>query len=383
MPRACYAVRLLERDMTEALDQHLMETQVGGGRGSVPLEQLVTTDDRPLREELRRQIARLEQQLSELWTAAFPRKGIDWSVGAVGGPRILGAAELERIRDALLVRIREAQTELGRRADVEERNRGLVERMIAEPERYPWVQISNEDVGDRDCKHWHSRPRWGILGMLLGWWRVKLSSGCPLAKGACPSLPRWPRNVRSGPAAPARPRLRRRRSRPSRARRRSASARLPRTRARRRRGARSPWSRSASLAGLILVIVGLIIGTDRGALAIGVGIGLAALGGLELAIREHFAGYRSHSVAPRRRACHRDAWRSLLRGARVARADRPRGDRRGRLRRGVLRLHGDVQAQGGRRVQAALTPACAFASSPGRIRGAARALRQASGAGET
>ena len=43
------------------------------------------------------------------------------------------------------------------------------------------------------------------------------------------------------------------------------------------------------------MVVGLIIGTDRGALAIGVGIGLAALGGLELAIREHFAGFRSHS----------------------------------------------------------------------------------------
>ena len=113
----------------------------------------------------------------------LPRKGIDWSVGAVGGPRILGAAELERIRDALLVRIREAQTEIARRADVEEQNRGLIERMIAEPESYPWVQVSNEDVGDRECKHWHSRPRLGIIGMLMGWWRVKLSSGCPLAEG--------------------------------------------------------------------------------------------------------------------------------------------------------------------------------------------------------
>ncbi len=26
-------------------------------------------------------------------------------------------------------------------------------------------------------------PRWGIIGMFLGWWRVKLSSGCPLATG--------------------------------------------------------------------------------------------------------------------------------------------------------------------------------------------------------
>ena len=170
--------------MAETLDHNLM-TAAGGDRANVPLEQLVTTDDRPVRDELRRQIARLEQQLSELWSSAFPRKGIEWQVGAVGGPRILGAADLERIRDALLIRVREAQTEIARRADVEERNRGLVERMIAEPKSYPWVQISNEDVGDRDCKHWHSRPRWGLVGMLMGWWRVKLSSGCPLAEGPC------------------------------------------------------------------------------------------------------------------------------------------------------------------------------------------------------
>ena len=50
------------------------------------------------------------------------------------------------------------------------------------------------------------------------------------------------------------------------------------------------------LTGIVLVIVGFIIGPDRGALAIGVGIGLAALGGLELTIREHFSGYRSHSA---------------------------------------------------------------------------------------
>src|SRR3990170_61045 len=49
------------------------------------------------------------------------------------------------------------------------------------------------------------------------------------------------------------------------------------------------------LSGIVLLIFGLIIGSERGALAIGVGIGLAALGGLELAIREHFAGFRSHS----------------------------------------------------------------------------------------
>lgn len=172
--------------MPEVVDHKLErshDSHSGGGIGADLPAQLTGADELPLRIELRRQIARLELELSQLWASAFPRRGINWTVGAAGGPRVLGAEDLERVRDGLLIRIREAQQELGRRADVEERNRGLVERMIAEPARYRWVQISNEDVGDRDCKHWHSRPRWGILGMFLGWWRVKLSSGCPLAEG--------------------------------------------------------------------------------------------------------------------------------------------------------------------------------------------------------
>ena len=142
--------------------------------------------ERRARQDLRRQIALLERRLGELFASAFPRQGIDWRVGAVGGPRVLGVAELERVRDALAARLHEARAELGRRGDVEAQNRGLVEAMIAEPQRYQWVQVSNEDVGEPGCRHWHSRPRWGILGMLMGWWRVKLSSGCPLAKGLRP-----------------------------------------------------------------------------------------------------------------------------------------------------------------------------------------------------
>ena len=52
--------------------------------------------------------------------------------------------------------------------------------MIADPDHFKWVRVSNEDIGERGCRHWHVRPRWGVLGMLMGWWRVKLSSGCPL-----------------------------------------------------------------------------------------------------------------------------------------------------------------------------------------------------------
>jgi hypothetical protein len=136
-----------------------------------------------MRQDLRRQIASLEQQLAELFATAFPRAGIGYEVAAAGGPRILGVRDLERVRDRLAYRLREAQEELSRLTWVEERNRETLERMISDPERYRWLRISNEDVGERGCKHWHSRPRWGPVGLFLNWWRVKLSSGCPLARG--------------------------------------------------------------------------------------------------------------------------------------------------------------------------------------------------------
>ncbi len=151
---------------------------------AIPAAPLTERDaERRARRDLRRQIGTLERDLAELFATAFPRRGIGFGVRAAGGPRVLGIAELEQVRDALAIRLREAQVELSARVDVEEQNRELVERMIAEPQRFRWVQVSNEDVGEPGCKHWHSRPRWGILGMLLGWWRVRLSSGCPLATG--------------------------------------------------------------------------------------------------------------------------------------------------------------------------------------------------------
>jgi hypothetical protein len=101
---------------------------------------------------------------------------------------MLTIGDLERIRDRLAHRLAEARAEVARRVDAEEASRGLVERMIADPDEYRWVRVSHEDVGEPGCKHWHSRPRFGILGMLMGWWRVKLSSGCPLAGGRGPAV---------------------------------------------------------------------------------------------------------------------------------------------------------------------------------------------------
>jgi hypothetical protein len=144
------------------------------------LESLLVADEGAARVELRRQIARLELELGELFASAFPRKGIEWSVAPAGGPRILGIGELEQVRDELSERIAEVRGILHDRAYVETRNREFLEQVIADPGRYKWVRISNDDIGEQGCRHWHSRPRWGLLGMLMGWWRVKLSLGCPL-----------------------------------------------------------------------------------------------------------------------------------------------------------------------------------------------------------
>jgi hypothetical protein len=138
-------------------------------------------DERLARAELRRQIGRLERQLADLFVDAFPRVRIDTGVAApFQEPRSLDLGELEEVRDALATRVGEARVALRERADLEADYRGLLEQMLAAPAEFKWVRISRDDLGLPGCGHWHSRPRLGPLGMLMGWWRVKVSSGCPL-----------------------------------------------------------------------------------------------------------------------------------------------------------------------------------------------------------
>ena len=54
--------------------------------------------------------------------------------------------------------------------------------MLFEPEAHSWEHVSSEDIGEPGCRHWHVRPRFGLIGMFLNWWRVVISSGCPLAR---------------------------------------------------------------------------------------------------------------------------------------------------------------------------------------------------------
>jgi hypothetical protein len=134
------------------------------------------------RAELRRQIGRLEQQLSSLSAQAFPRLTLETRVPAAGPePRVLGLGGLEEVRDALAMRVEDGRRALRERAELEGRNRALLQRMLASPAEYKWMRISRDDLGEPGCGHWHSRPRLGLIGMLMGWWRVRISSGCPLS----------------------------------------------------------------------------------------------------------------------------------------------------------------------------------------------------------
>jgi hypothetical protein len=153
------------------------------GEGALDEERLhalrTGVDEAAARRSLRGQIARLERELGALFASAYPRRGLEWQVASPGGPRVLGVGELEALRDELASRVEDVRRTLRDRAYVEERNRARIEALIADPARFKWVRISNEDIGEPGCKFWHSRPRFGLIGMLMGWWRVKISSGCP------------------------------------------------------------------------------------------------------------------------------------------------------------------------------------------------------------
>jgi hypothetical protein len=138
------------------------------------------TGERPAREALKGQIAKLERELSGLVAQTFPHiSPNDHGAELFSGPRLLSLGELERVRDRLALRVGEVQIEVRERTALESRSRELLRRMKLEPGHYKFVRVPVADLGDGHCGVWEVRPRLGLIGMLAGWWQVKLSSGCP------------------------------------------------------------------------------------------------------------------------------------------------------------------------------------------------------------
>jgi hypothetical protein len=136
--------------------------------------------ERGARATLRVQIARLERELATVITASRPYLDPGPPTSSYAGPRRLSLGELECVRDALAGRVSSlraaAAEQSARQADAARE----LERMLADPPAHKWLRLSNADLGLPGCTTYHVRPRAGLLGMLMGWWQVKVSGGCPL-----------------------------------------------------------------------------------------------------------------------------------------------------------------------------------------------------------
>jgi hypothetical protein len=151
----------------------------------ITLPEVPVTEDarRAARRSLRGQIERLERELADAFVTAYPMGGLELPRSAARAPRLLDLGELECIRDGLAERLRAARVTIAERAEVQAANRLYLERMLLEPRKHRFARVSRHDVGEPGCGVYQVRPRLGLIGMLMGWWQVKLSSGCPLLRG--------------------------------------------------------------------------------------------------------------------------------------------------------------------------------------------------------
>ena len=135
------------------------------------------SDSRSARRTLRDQIARLEAELAsyqhELARETPPS-------GRGEAAHVAGVEELERTRDALLRRLAEAREAGAKRDRRRAGARARLDAMVADPGSRKWDVVSAPELGEPGCATYSVGPAAGPLGALMRWWRVKVSSGCPL-----------------------------------------------------------------------------------------------------------------------------------------------------------------------------------------------------------
>ena len=132
----------------------------------IRIDELV--DERAARADLRAQIARLDRELTHAPRGRRTR-----------GPHLLSLEELEAERDALSDELARQEDARAEEQEAQERARRRLERMLADPPAHRFERVALADLGEPGCGVYAVRPRLGLIGMLAGWWQVKLSSGCP------------------------------------------------------------------------------------------------------------------------------------------------------------------------------------------------------------
>jgi DNA-binding transcriptional regulator YhcF (GntR family) len=139
-------------------------------------------DEQAVRRALRAQIAHLERELAGYaWedrrTPAPPGPETALPTGSVAD-----AAALERTRDALLERLARLQREAERRGEAEHAARSRRAALTSDPAAHPWEVVGADEAGETGGGEWHVVPRFGPLGAIMGWWRVRAIA--PGARGA-------------------------------------------------------------------------------------------------------------------------------------------------------------------------------------------------------
>jgi hypothetical protein len=141
----------------------------------MPVVELTRLDEAvDARRSLRAQIGRLEGELAKITASTYPPIAVRASTRG-GAPHLLDLAALERARDELAGRVSTAHRLRAEQAASQAEASALLERMLANPEQYRGVTITNAELGLPGCTTYRAVPR-----LFSRWWRVKVSSGCPL-----------------------------------------------------------------------------------------------------------------------------------------------------------------------------------------------------------
>lgn len=144
-------------------------------------------DLRAARQALRREVATLEHRLARVQIVDFTRGARDrivddaFAPAPPSTPRLLSLEQLARLRDDLASRLHEAEAVVRERRGREQAGRERLVEMYRAPERFRYEQLTNADLGRPGCRTYAVRPRLGLIGILSDWWRLTVSSGCPLA----------------------------------------------------------------------------------------------------------------------------------------------------------------------------------------------------------
>ena len=133
------------------------------------------------RRALRAQIARLEGELAATLASTYPRVTAPPRHAGLRAPRLLGLGELEAARDALAARLSNVHRRVEEQA-ARAGGRARAAGRACSPTRpaHKGERISHPELGLPGCTTYAVLPRLGPVGLLTGWWRVKISSGCPL-----------------------------------------------------------------------------------------------------------------------------------------------------------------------------------------------------------